>query len=112
MKSCILHRYGKKYPIQFIKASYPSGVLAIAMNTTISGYVEPYDTLTTYLTTDLTNDQCGYVKSGPEEEGYSEFILNNNLGKKTGKAIRSGFNTYEEFEFDFAKMNINEEDCI
>lgn len=66
------------------------------------GYDECWCDMTTNLGCKLEHS-CAYVNSNADTD-LKEIINRYKLGKLTGKSMRSGFNIYEEYEFDMKEV--------
>lgn len=66
---------------------------------------EPFCDMTVNITTSATSgSNCAFVDTN-NNPWIIEFILDNGLGKPTGRYGTSGYCTYPEYEFDLSKMN-------
>lgn len=93
------------YEVQPVKTEYGNGNLAIEL--VDLGDNELFTVLTVNLNEVLLPNQAYVdINNNPEAE---QFIVENGLGKATGKTSTSGFCTYPLYEFDVNKLNKAEE---
>ena len=67
------------------------------------GYWEPYCDITVNLYAFISNTDCSYLDTN-NAPFIVKFLLDNKLGKLTGRTAQSGFCEYPEFEFDLEEM--------
>lgn len=69
----------------------------------VDSFWEPFCDITVNLFAPITNGKCGYLDTN-NAPFIVKFLLDNNLGKLTGRTAQSGFCEYPEFEFDMLEM--------
>jgi len=95
-----LNQFGVDYDIVIEVDNYVQGNgLALQLYCVEGDFLEPYATLTVNLVDYPTKENCAFVDATYFPEAYN-FIVNNKLGKPTGRTGHSGYCTYMEFEFD------------
>lgn len=93
MKTYVLKAYGEEHTVMLGKSCYANNnSLAIQMKLCNQ---ELWDTLTTNLDILPMNHNCAFVR----RDKYADFVVENNLGRRTGRVAQSGFCDYDEFEF-------------
>jgi len=107
-----LKQFGVDYDIVIDVDHYVEGDgLALQLYCVEGDFLEPYATLTVNLVNYPVKENCAFVDATYFPEAH-DFIVNNKLGKPTGRVGRSGYCTYMEFQFDrneIAKYEIRPE---
>lgn len=68
------------------------------------GYPEPWGDLTVNLGYECSKN-CAYIDTNNNGQQIVDWLIENKLGRLTGKVERSGFCVYPEFEFDMNEVN-------
>lgn len=99
-----LHKYGNDHPMSFELASYcENDNLYVGLLTTEYGYPEPWQNLTVNLSVKCANN-CAYIDTNNNGTEIIDWLVNNNLGRLTGKTRASGWCFYPEFEFNMDEL--------
>ena len=106
MEKLILNRWGEDRKIVFDIGKYTSnGNLAVSMIVEMEeDYYEPWSTLTVNLTRKCAPN-CAFIDTNNNGDDIIEWLINNNLGKPTGRMEISGFCFYPEFQFNMDILN-------
>ena len=105
MEKLILNRWGSAHIIQFETANYVNnGNLAVHMLEVNGDYYEPWSFLTVNLTRKCAPN-CAYIDVNNNGDDIIDWLIDNNLGKPTGRMEISGFCFYPEFEFNMDILN-------
>lgn len=108
MKKYNLSFLGRKHEVYPVIHEYSqNGNLAIQLMTEEEGFPEPWSFLTVNLGVTCP-ENCAFVDINNNGEEILDFIINNNIGKPTGRCKTSGFVTYPEYKFTNKFLNKGE----
>ena len=98
--------WGEKYDIIFKLSEYMNGKLAVAMEYYDKDYEQfmPYAVLTVNLVGEICGENCAFVDTNNLGEKIIKWLVDNNLGKPTGRYGKSGFCTYPEVKFNMDEV--------
>lgn len=100
----ILERYGVNRPMTFRLASYcENDNLYVGLITHEEGYPERWSDLTVNLSV-RCNENTAYIDTNNNGEEILCWLMENKLGRLTGKERQSGWCLYPEFEFDIEEL--------
>ena len=99
-----LNAYEKEHKISFELATYAeNGNLYVGMTCYDEGYPEPWGDLTVNISAECKAN-CAFIDVNNNGERITNWLIENNLGKLTGRMKMSGWCLYPEFEFDMDKL--------
>ena len=103
-----LNAWGKTHPIEFELNSYASnGNLYVGMSTFYDWYREPWGDLTVNLGVKC-KPNCAFIDTNNNGPEIINWLLQNNLGKLTGREMPSGWCRFLEFEFNMEELRKHE----
>ena len=103
-----LNAWGKTHPIEFQFDNYvDNGNLYVGMVTTEDGYPEPWSSLTVNLGVKCA-ENCAFIDTNNNGVGIIDWLLQNNLGRLTGREMPSGWCRFLEFEFNMEELRKHE----
>ena len=95
-----MRKYGTNHPMTFELGSYTeNGNLYVGLVTNEEGYPEPWSTLTVNLSVKCADD-CAFIDTNNNGDAIIDWLVENKLGKPTGRIKASGWCVYPEFKFD------------
>lgn len=104
MKTIARTSWGQTHPISFIVNHYANNNnLSINMITTIDDYPEPFSFLTVNLN-EKCAENCAFIDVNNNGPDIIDWLIDNKLGKLSGKIKQSGFCIYPEFIFDLNEI--------
>ena len=99
-----MNKYGKNHPMTFELNHYcENDNLYVGLITNEEGYPEPWQNLTVNLSVKCAPD-CGFIDTNNNGEEIIDWLIENNLGKPTGKIRASGWCVYPEFKFNVSEL--------
>lgn len=99
-----LNAWGKDHEITFGINSYKDNDnLAIQMFCWDEEWAEPWSMLTVNLGKKC-KPNCAFIDTNNNGDSIIDWLIDNNLGKPTGRLGFSGFCMYYEFEFDMDEV--------
>lgn len=105
MKTLTLNKWGKDHPMSFDVDSYPqNGNLYVGLITHEEGYPEPWQNLTVNLDVKC-EENCAFIDTNNNGDDIIPWLINNKLGRLTGKYKASGWCMYPEFKFNMDELN-------
>ena len=100
-----LFKYGSEHPITINLSKYSNnGNLYVGLLTHEDGFPEPWSNLTVNLAVNCEAN-CAFIDTNNNGEEIVSWLVENNLGKLTGRTQISDYCTYPEFEFDLDELN-------
>ena len=103
MKTLTLNAWGENHSISFELANYADNDnLYVGMITHEDGYPEPWSDLTVNLGIPLPMGTA-FIDTN-NNPGIIGWLEANNLGKRSGRAVQSGFCTFEVFYFNMDEL--------
>lgn len=104
MKKLILNKWGEDHHIQFEISKYiTNGNLAVSMLEIHEDYYEPWSILTVNLGCKCAPN-CAFIDTNNNGDDIVEWLIENELGKPTGRYDYSGWCEYPEFEFNMENL--------
>lgn len=99
-----LYKYGSNHPMEFELNNYSNnGNLYVGLITTEDGYPAPWQNLTVNLGISCEPD-CAFIDTNNNGEEIIDWLIENNLGKPTGRIKASGWCVYPEFRFNITEL--------
>ena len=100
----IFNAYGADHKMSFELATYAENDnLYVGMITHNEGYPEPWGDLTVCLDTDC-KPNCAFIDTNNNGNEIINWLIENKLGKLTGRMKMSGWCLYPEFEFNMDEL--------
>ena len=100
-----LFKYGSEHPITLNLSQYSNNRnLYVGLLTHEDGFPEPWSNLTVNLGINCKGN-CAFIDINNNGKEIVSWLVENNLGKLTGRTQISGYCTYPEFEFDLDELN-------
>lgn len=99
-----LNKYGSNHPMTFHLANYAeNGNLYVGLITNEEGWPELWSDLTVNLSIKCAHG-CAFIDTNNNGEEIIDWLVENKLGKPTGRIKVSGWYVYPEFEFDLKAL--------
>ena len=99
-----LNKYGSSHPMTFHLNHYCENEnLYVGLITNEEGYPEPWSDLTVNLSVKC-KDNCAFIDTNNNGEEIIDWLMENNLGKPTGRIKASGWCIYPEFCFNVGEL--------
>ena len=95
-----LRKYGTNHPMTFELNNYcENNNLYVGLVTHEEGWPEPWSSLTVNLSVKCADD-CAFIDTNNNGEEIIDWLVENKLGKPTGRIKVSGWCVYPEFKFN------------
>lgn len=97
--------YTSEHPVSFVTDKYTeNGNLYIGIICWDEGYPEPWGDLTINVGYEC-DENCAYIDTNNNGQAVIDWLIENKLGRLTGKIVRRDFCICPEFEFDMDEVN-------